>query len=695
MIKMSRLKNKLILFALLILFSETSYSKAFIDIEWYNTDSLQAILPLQSGTEKMATLNRLAASLSFEGIDASDRYAGQALQLALKLKNSSGQAAAYRNFGRARFYNGEYPAALDFFQKSLALYEELNDKKMMAETFFDIAITHFYARNIRKSLEIVFTDIMPLYRSKRPDGQPVGSLKDTLRARSKAGLPLRMTGRSDTALRMYQHYVRMGKKYHFNNTDLLIHEGLIAACFNETGNLDSSIIQYKMALAYPEFCLDDIATKHESMRRLGDVYDAIGQPDTAIKYYHQALEWLAGHGFLKSAQKAAYHLGKLYYNLHNTTEARKYLSQSELLLNEMIQRDSYYRHDSLKYVVSYGSELYLPFPKKIVEESIYNQAVMLYGTLHRLYLDKNALQSAMHYLRLQSAAKDTLAVITRNREAIEIQTRFETERKNAEIGALSQANQLNEFRLRQFTWYVAGLGALAVFILFSALFFHRQNKLKNSHNTLILQQKLLRSQMNPHFIFNSLASIQNSIINDEPAKASKYLSRFSRLVRNILDSTVEEFVLLEDEITTIENYLALQKFRFPDKFDYTIEVDESLDVASYSLPPMLAQPFIENAIEHGMKNRLSKGQIVIRFNNHRNRLVLEIEDDGIGRQKARELTKNNLQNHKSLATQITLDRIKTLNNKRKNQIGFYIIDLKNKQGIPCGTKVVFELPLNK
>ena len=96
-------------------------------------------------------------------------------------------------------------------------------------------------------------------------------------------------------------------------------------------------------------------------------------------------------------------------------------------------------------------------------------------------------------------------------------------------------------------------------------------------------------------------------------KASKYLAKFSRLVRNILDSSVEEFISLEQEISTIENYLGLQKIRFPEKFDYTIEVDERLDPASVRIPPMLAQPFIENAIEHGIKHKNSKGKIDVRF----------------------------------------------------------------------------------
>ena len=169
--------------------------------------------------------------------------------------------------------------------------------------------------------------------------------------------------------------------------------------------------------------------------------------------------------------------------------------------------------------------------------------------------------------------------------------------------------------------------------------------------------------MNPHFIFNSLASIQNSIINEEPKKASKYLARFSKLVRSILDSTVQEFIPLEQEITTIENYLELQKIRFPEKFDYTIEVDERLDTESVQIPPMLTQPFIENSIEHAIKHKDSKGKIDVRFKLQNGTLELEVEGDGIGRQRAMEIHNQQDQGHKSMATAITLERIRILSEK--------------------------------
>ncbi len=198
--------------------------------------------------------------------------------------------------------------------------------------------------------------------------------------------------------------------------------------------------------------------------------------------------------------------------------------------------------------------------------------------------------------------------------------------------------------------------------------------------------------MNPHFIFNSLTSIQNYILDEEAHIASKYLSRFSKLVRSILDSSVEDHVSLEEEIATIENYLELQKIRFQDKFDYSIEVDEKINPENMNIPPMLAQPFIENCIEHGIKHKKSKGHISIRFKSKGNYIMYEVEDDGVGRDKARDILSRQNKNHKSLATAITLERIQVLNKKLKKKISLYVQDLSNSKNESSGTKVQIIIP---
>jgi LytS/YehU family sensor histidine kinase len=199
--------------------------------------------------------------------------------------------------------------------------------------------------------------------------------------------------------------------------------------------------------------------------------------------------------------------------------------------------------------------------------------------------------------------------------------------------------------------------------------------------------------MNPHFIFNSLASIQNFVVNHKANEASIYLSRFSQLIRNILDNSTEEYVPLQKEIETIQHYLELQQVRYAGQFTYKLSVDAKIDDETMMIPPMLAQPFIENSIEHGVRHKETTGHIDIRFRLEDNLIRFEVEDDGIGREKSREIEMKQGRIHRSLSTSITHDRLVKLNRKLKTKIRMEITDLKNDLGEACGTKVSFGIPL--
>jgi LytS/YehU family sensor histidine kinase len=269
----------------------------------------------------------------------------------------------------------------------------------------------------------------------------------------------------------------------------------------------------------------------------------------------------------------------------------------------------------------------------------------------------------------------------------------EAEKQAQKLRDLEQSNELNKLKLSRTRniFIVTGAGILLVSIILLLLF--QRRKLKAEQRSVMMEQRLLRAQMNPHFIFNSLASIQNFVINENSGQATVYLSRFSQLVRNILDNSTEEYVLLEKEISTIENYLELQKIRYSGKFDSSITVDENIDLENMLIPPMLAQPFIENAIEHGIRYKLTPGHIQVRFRLKGGLIRVEVEDDGVGRDKAHEIEAKQKIRHRSMAISITRDRLDILNKKLKNKIRVEIIDLKDVSGQPCGTRVEFGIPV--
>jgi sensor histidine kinase YesM len=232
------------------------------------------------------------------------------------------------------------------------------------------------------------------------------------------------------------------------------------------------------------------------------------------------------------------------------------------------------------------------------------------------------------------------------------------------------------------------MGAVLILVFMVAYLFVRQNKIKAEQANSLLEQKLLRSQMNPHFIFNSLQAIQNYILKHDEKQAVKYLSSFAAVTRNVLENSRMDAIPLKKEISLLENYLQLQKLRFKSRFEYEIVVDEAIDTENTAIPPMLAQPFIENAVEHGFHD-IHDGRITVLYALKEKELVMEIIDNGIGMKDGYSQSKQ----HRSLALEITRERVDLMNKKAKEKVLFDIGEAFPMLNERKGVKIRFFLPL--
>lgn len=209
-----------------------------------------------------------------------------------------------------------------------------------------------------------------------------------------------------------------------------------------------------------------------------------------------------------------------------------------------------------------------------------------------------------------------------------------------------------------------------------------------------IEQQIILSQINPHFIFNSLTAIQSYIFRNDPLQAGKYLSSFAKLVRLILESSRLEMSTIEREIKTLRLYFDLQTLRFEGKFDFKIEIDESMDFEELTLPPMLIQPFIENAIEHGFIHLSEKGLIIVRFKKNEQSIIIEVEDNGIGIEESKLVHLRSGRSYQSLATEITATRLKKIWQIKRLRIKMDIIDLNTIDSTKQGSIVRFTVPIN-
>lgn len=220
-----------------------------------------------------------------------------------------------------------------------------------------------------------------------------------------------------------------------------------------------------------------------------------------------------------------------------------------------------------------------------------------------------------------------------------------------------------------------------------------REKYKLERDMLELEQKALRLQMNPHFIFNVLTSIHNLIILNDTDKARYALAKFSKLMRRVLENSREKFISIDDEIETLENYVQLEKLTSNLDIEFEIELDEELDPTEEILPPLMIQPFVENAIIHGLKDLDRQGRMKVGFSLIRDNLLeCYVEDNGKGREAAAEINAQKENYHKSTALRVTQERLAGLN-KDVDFIPFEIVDLKDEKGKPNGTRIVFRLTI--
>ena len=273
----------------------------------------------------------------------------------------------------------------------------------------------------------------------------------------------------------------------------------------------------------------------------------------------------------------------------------------------------------------------------------------------------------------------------------EITNKYEADKKEQKINILSREKALSDLELRQTRGLMFALGGLFLLAVFVAILFIRMIRIRSEQKSVILEQKLLRSQMNPHFIFNALSNITNLVEKQDNAAASRYLNRFAKLVRHILESTREDFIMLEDELKNLENYLELQKLRLSDRFSYSITLEDDIDPEEIMVLPMLIQPFVENSIEHGIKPKEGRGTVAIRFHKKGELITCEVEDDGIGREQSLKI-EGLKAGHRSYGVTIARERLAAMSKKLRRSVQLSIIDLKTDSGHASGTRVIIDMP---
>ena len=333
-----------------------------------------------------------------------------------------------------------------------------------------------------------------------------------------------------------------------------------------------------------------------------------------------------------------------------------------------------------------------------------NQIYNTYRVIAEVYKDINNAPKALEYMEKYLNYIDSNTTLQAATKIAELSESYRSEQRerliNSQADSIERerqqrfltATKLENSQLRNnFQTYII-VAFLIIIILAGIIIFYRwnQTKIKQERREAEMSQTLLRTQMNPHFIFNAMSVIQSYIYENDMENSTKFLVNFSRLMRLILENSPKEYIPIRTEVEILQKYLETQKLRFEDRFQFYIETEDILMEEHAIIPPMITQPFIENSIEHGQLHSIEGGFIKIKFAKVDGMLNISISDNGIGRDASRKNKKSSA--HKSMAMEITRERIDNLNKKNKTD-GFLIVDDYDKSK-KTGTNVLISLPYN-
>ena len=316
-----------------------------------------------------------------------------------------------------------------------------------------------------------------------------------------------------------------------------------------------------------------------------------------------------------------------------------------------------------------------------------------YSLLSELADEQGDYKNALTYFR---NAEDFEEMVTNDLNLSyvnDVIIRYDTEKKNNEIEVLAKENEIVKLKLRrnQNTLLISAL-LLALFTLILYILY-RQYQLKSEKKMLTLEQSMLRSQMNPHFLFNSLNSIKLYIINNEKKNAVHYLNKFSKLVRKILEASSLKEIPLAEELETVELYMNIENIRFSNEINFSIEVADGIDPHLIKIPSLILQPFLENALWHGLSSKEGDKSILLKVSATQEGFInISISDNGVGREAAERLKASKVLKRKSVGIDITKERLANFSKDYQNSFDVNIIDLKDDEGRATGTTVILSIP---
>lgn len=624
-------------------------------------DSLVAVLSKsKNDIERADLLNAISDGYKSSDPAKMSDYAGRALDLSRKIKYKTAEGYAWLNLGNSQIILGNYAKALEHFSAAQAVFENEaatdKDPKIkagLAKAYGSIGIVFSEQSNYARALQYHLKAV-PLYES------------------------------LDDPARLARVYNNIGIVYNALKNDFHALEFFTKAQKLQEKSKDPTV---------------GITTTN-----IGNIYLAQKNYRKALEYYDRSLELLKQYPNPRGLGELQNNLGSYYYQTNNGPKALE--NWNAALKTFASVGDKFGSADTYAYLANYyqstgNTALALENANRSLslakELGIPEQVVIAEKMLSDIYSKTGDVNAALLHYKLYSVAKDSLNIHENIRKSVQAEMNYEFDKREALRKKESEKRELlfseQSKRHAMQTFFIV----LFILLLFGIVFLiYNRLQLKK---TLTLQkelaeyeQKALHLQMNPHFVFNCLGSISSFIVQNGSDSAIKYLSKFSKLMRLTLEYSKESLIPIDKEIEGLQNYLELEQLRFNQIF--TFGISKSADIEDdMALPPLLLQPFVENAIIHGLVPKKESGRIDITFAVSGDNLICTIVDDGIGIEKSRQMKEGSVSVHKSMALDITKKRLEMIKAFTSRKADVDITERADNDGHIVGTQVILRLPV--
>ncbi len=568
----------------------------------------------------------------------------------------TGLSFAYNQLGTKYRNLSEYDKAISLHKKALEVANEVGSLEFRVYSLNMLGVAYRRIDAVRTALdynqralelaESVSEPTIGLKRGMYVSLNSIGNLYHTLEQYNLA------INRFEASLKIEEE---LG-----NTLGLAINNQNIGKALEAQGKLDEALNRYRVSLRYNEEIGSDKGRVICS-NSIAQIYLKQGKAKEAIKLLLPALKKAKELGDDYTTAFIEINTGWAYMKLNNFEEAEKHIEQSLTIGKKQ----------NISRIISLGQR-----------------------HMSDLELLKGNHKEALDYYK-KAINLERKITSTRNlRYANDVILRYESEKINNEIESLRKDNEIVKLKLKKNRATLLIICISLVLLAVVLFVFYRQSQLTSDKKLLTLEQTMLRSQMNPHFLFNSLNSIKLYIINNEKKNAVHYLNKFSKLVRKILEASSVKEISLADELETVTLYMHIENIRFSNKIHFAVDIDRRVDVNHVKIPSLILQPFLENALWHGLSSKEGIKKINLYITKEDEEFIkISIKDNGIGRAASEKIKESKVLKRKSLGVDITKERLKNFSKDYLNSYNVEFIDIKDDKGVALGTEVVLTIPI--